>query len=108
MTSVTFPSGVEVTGLEAEARCIQCHQGRASTVSVNQSIADAGLKSSWMSSVMTRFHEHSLLRCRQPSSEQSRWAVMNMTAKRMMPNTTMFPVTTPAHLAMISHAGDQV
>ncbi|MCO5206386.1 MAG: cytochrome c family protein [Anaerolineae bacterium] len=43
MTSVTFPSGVEVTGLEAEARCIQCHQGRASTVSVNQSIADAGL-----------------------------------------------------------------
>lgn len=43
MTSVTFPSGVEVTGLDAEARCIQCHQGRASTVSVNQSIVDAGL-----------------------------------------------------------------
>jgi len=43
MDSVVFPSGVEVTGLGDEARCMQCHQGRHSTVSVNQSIADAGL-----------------------------------------------------------------
>jgi hypothetical protein len=43
MTSVVFPSGVEVTGLGDESRCMQCHQGRHSTVSVNQSIADAGL-----------------------------------------------------------------
>jgi len=41
MTSVTFPSGEEVTGLGAEARCIQCHQGRESTVSVNTAITDA-------------------------------------------------------------------
>jgi hypothetical protein len=43
LTSVTFPSGVEVTGLGSEARCMTCHQGRHSTISVNQSIADAGL-----------------------------------------------------------------
>lgn len=43
MDSVTFPSGLEVTGLGDEARCIQCHQGRHSTISVNQSIIDAGL-----------------------------------------------------------------
>jgi len=43
LTSVVFPSGAEVTGLGPEARCMQCHQGRASTVHVNQSIADAGL-----------------------------------------------------------------
>ena len=43
MTSVTFPSGIEVTGLGDESRCMQCHQGRHSTVSVNQSIVDAGL-----------------------------------------------------------------
>lgn len=43
LMSVTFPSGVEVTDLGPEARCMQCHQGRHSTVSVNQSIADAGL-----------------------------------------------------------------
>ena len=43
MTSVTFPSGVEVAGLGDEARCMQCHQGRHSTVSVNQSIVDAGV-----------------------------------------------------------------
>jgi hypothetical protein len=43
LTSVVFPSGAEVTGLGAEARCMQCHQGRASTVTVNQSITDAGL-----------------------------------------------------------------
>lgn len=43
LDSATFPSGVEVTGLGPEARCIQCHQGRASTVQVNESIANAGL-----------------------------------------------------------------
>ncbi len=43
MDSVVFPSGIEITGLGDESRCMQCHQGRHSTVSVNQSIADAGL-----------------------------------------------------------------
>ena len=41
MDSVTFPSGAEVTGLGAEARCMQCHQGRESSVSVNQRIDDS-------------------------------------------------------------------
>lgn len=45
-TSVVFPSGIEITGLGDEARCMECHQGRHSTVSVNQSIADAGLEGS--------------------------------------------------------------
>lgn len=43
LSTVTFPSGAEVTGLGPEARCMTCHQGRASTVSVNQSIETAGL-----------------------------------------------------------------
>ncbi|MEE8389187.1 MAG: cytochrome c3 family protein [Anaerolineae bacterium] len=43
MTSVVFPSGVEVTGLGDESRCMQCHQGRNSTVSVNAGIEEAGL-----------------------------------------------------------------
>ncbi len=43
MDSVIFPSGVEIAGLGPESRCMQCHQGRHSTVSVNQSIEDAGL-----------------------------------------------------------------
>jgi hypothetical protein len=43
LDSVVFPSGAEITGLGAEARCMQCHQGRASTVSVNQGFVDAGL-----------------------------------------------------------------
>ena len=41
--SVVFPSGVEITGLDASARCMECHQGRESTVSVNNSIENAGL-----------------------------------------------------------------
>lgn len=40
MTSVVFPSGVEVTGLGDESRCMQCHQGRASKVQVDEAIAD--------------------------------------------------------------------
>jgi hypothetical protein len=43
MDSVVMPSGVEITGLSREARCMQCHQGRESTVSVNQAIAEAGV-----------------------------------------------------------------
>jgi hypothetical protein len=42
-TSVVFPSGAEITGLGGEARCMECHQGRASTVSVNDAIAEAGV-----------------------------------------------------------------
>jgi hypothetical protein len=43
LSSVTFPSGAEVTGLGREARCMVCHQGRASTVSVNNALEEAGL-----------------------------------------------------------------
>lgn len=43
MTSVTFPSGLEVMGLGDESRCIQCHQGRSSKVTVDAGIVEAGL-----------------------------------------------------------------
>jgi len=41
MTSVTFPSGLTVSGLGKEARCMVCHQGRESTVSVEAKITSA-------------------------------------------------------------------
>jgi hypothetical protein len=41
--SVIFPSGVEITGLGPESRCMECHQGRASTASVDTAIEGAGL-----------------------------------------------------------------
>ena len=47
MDTVQFPGvepnypGVTVTGLGAEARCMQCHQGRESTASMHQEIDDA-------------------------------------------------------------------
>jgi len=43
LTSVVFPSGVEVKDLGPEARCMVCHQGRESKVSVDKVITDAGL-----------------------------------------------------------------
>jgi hypothetical protein len=43
LTSVVFPSGVTVTGLGAEARCMVCHQGRESSVSVDLAITTAAL-----------------------------------------------------------------
>ncbi len=42
-TSVIFPSGVEVKDLGPEALCMECHQGRESTVSVDNSIASSGV-----------------------------------------------------------------
>ena len=41
LDSVTFPSGETVTGLGSEARCMQCHQGRESTTSMDEAIAAA-------------------------------------------------------------------
>jgi hypothetical protein len=43
LDSVVFPSGVEVAGIGDEARCMECHQGRASTDSVNAFIEGAGM-----------------------------------------------------------------
>ena len=42
--SVVMPSGIELTDLGSEARCMECHQGRESTVSVNQFIEEVGLE----------------------------------------------------------------
>ncbi|MCX7973691.1 MAG: hypothetical protein N3B16_04235 [Candidatus Aminicenantes bacterium] len=40
--AVVFPSGVEVKGLGPEGLCMECHQGRSSTVAVDTAIANAG------------------------------------------------------------------
>ncbi|MEM6274651.1 MAG: hypothetical protein AAF735_05360 [Myxococcota bacterium] len=45
LSSVEFPSGAVVDDLGPEARCMVCHQGRASTDSVDQAIADAAVSS---------------------------------------------------------------
>jgi len=42
LSSVTFLSGLKVDKLGPEARCMTCHQGRESTVSVNKAIANQG------------------------------------------------------------------
>jgi hypothetical protein len=43
MDSVVVPSGAKITGLGREARCMVCHQGRESTVSVNAMIEKAAV-----------------------------------------------------------------
>ncbi|MBN1359038.1 MAG: hypothetical protein JW993_00520 [Sedimentisphaerales bacterium] len=43
LDSVVMPSGIEITGLGSEARCMQCHQGRASKLTVDEAIADANV-----------------------------------------------------------------
>jgi hypothetical protein len=42
-TSVVFPSGITIKNLGDEARCMECHQGRESTVSVNAAIARSAM-----------------------------------------------------------------
>ena len=41
--SVVMPSGIELTGLGREARCMECHQGRESMVSVAAAIEAAAV-----------------------------------------------------------------
>jgi hypothetical protein len=42
-TSVVMPSGIEITGLGDESRCMECHQGRESKVSVDAAIEESGV-----------------------------------------------------------------
>jgi len=42
-TSVVMPSGVEITGVGDEARCMECHQGRASKASIDGALEKAGV-----------------------------------------------------------------
>lgn len=42
-TSVVMPSGIELTGLGDESRCMECHQGRQSKVSVDAAIEKAAV-----------------------------------------------------------------
>ena len=39
LTSVTFPSGVKIDNLGADARCMMCHEGRTSSSSVSKAVA---------------------------------------------------------------------
>ena len=43
MTTVVMPSGLEIEAVGREARCMQCHQGRHSTTSVNAALEEAGV-----------------------------------------------------------------
>ena len=43
LTTVAMPSGVEVSDSTGSARCMVCHQGRASMVQVEEAIAENGL-----------------------------------------------------------------
>jgi len=42
-TSVVMPSGLELTGLGDESRCMECHQGRESKISVDAAIEKAAV-----------------------------------------------------------------
>ncbi len=44
LDSVVMPSGLELTGLGDESRCMNCHQGRESKISVDASITEAGVE----------------------------------------------------------------
>jgi len=40
LNAVKFPSGLTMSGLDSSARCIVCHQGRESTLSVSKAVGD--------------------------------------------------------------------
>jgi hypothetical protein len=43
LTTITFPSGTQITDTGDATRCMVCHQGRASSDSVKAAIAEAGM-----------------------------------------------------------------
>lgn len=55
LSSVTFPSGAKVSDLGGEARCMTCHQGRASGKDVDAAIMKAGVIHADTPSPMLKF-----------------------------------------------------
>jgi predicted CXXCH cytochrome family protein len=55
LTAVTFPSGVTIKDLGPEARCMTCHQGRASGKTVDTAITNAKVPDDDTVSPMLRF-----------------------------------------------------
>jgi predicted CXXCH cytochrome family protein len=55
---VEFPSGVQLTGLGPEARCITCHQGRASGDDIAATIAEVGVGDDEISSALEFSNVH--------------------------------------------------
>ncbi len=55
LSSVTFPSGTTITGLGGAARCMTCHQGRASGKDVEAAITKAGVTDPDAVSPMLKF-----------------------------------------------------
>jgi hypothetical protein len=56
--SVIMPSGIEISGLGSEARCMECHQGRQSRVSVDAAIANAGVDADTVSDQINFLNIH--------------------------------------------------
>lgn len=56
--SVVMPSGLELTGLGDDARCIECHSGRQSTTSVNAAIERAAVEDDEVSADLTFLNIH--------------------------------------------------
>lgn len=58
MASVAFPSGVTVDRIEADARCMDCHQGRASGASIDSMIAEAAVADDQIHEVLKFINIH--------------------------------------------------
>lgn len=58
MTEVKFPSGMTVDRVEPDARCMDCHQGRASGAAVNEMITEAAVGDDQIHEVLKFLNVH--------------------------------------------------
>jgi hypothetical protein len=97
LDSVVFPSGVEVTGLGPEARCMTCHQGRASTDSVDAAIVAAAVTEPRRGLGQAELPQHPLLRRGRHAHRRARRAAATSTRARSMTTASgTCPTATPA------------
>ena len=101
MDSVVFPSGVEVAGLGDESRCMQCHQGRASTASVDRGDRERG-RGETTRPARTFVSSTSTTMPRQPQSTVAwSWAAISTRARSTTPSSPIPRGLTPATSATI-------
>ena len=99
LTSVTFPSGVTVSGLGGEARCMTCHQGRSSGPAVDAAITAAAPTDDDTPAPSSPSRTSTITRPQPPSTRAARTAATNTQTRSTTCASATWTATTPASAA---------
>jgi len=74
LSTVTFPSGIKIRGVDEIVPCIECHQGRASGITIEQTLANLNLPDEDTPSQELAFISSHAISAATPFGAEAGWA----------------------------------